>query len=90
MIKAKKYYISGIVQGVGYRFFVERIARNLGLKGYVKNLWDGRVEVFAEGEDSLLNQLEEKLRIGPSSAEVEKVEVIEEIPKGFKDFKITF
>jgi len=89
-MRAKKYYISGIVQGVGYRFFVERIARNLGLKGYVRNLPDGRVEVFAEGEDSLLEMLETKLRVGPSAAEVEKLEIIEEIPKGFKDFKIVF
>ncbi len=89
-MRAKKYYISGIVQGVGYRFFVERIARTLGLKGYVRNLPDGRVEVFAEGEDSILETLEAKLRIGPSAAEVEKVEAIEEIPKGFKDFRIVF
>ena len=43
---AKKYVVSGRVQGVGYRFFAERVAQELGMGGYVKNLWDGRVEVY--------------------------------------------
>jgi acylphosphatase len=89
-MKARKYLISGLVQGVGYRFFVEKVARSLGVKGYVKNLWDGRVEVFAEAEDNVLNELESRLRVGPPAADVDKVEIIEEEPKGFKDFKITF
>ncbi|OGF64555.1 MAG: hypothetical protein A2Y62_06890 [Candidatus Fischerbacteria bacterium RBG_13_37_8] len=89
-MKAKHYFVSGIVQGVGYRYFVNRVARNLGIKGYVKNLWDGRVEVFAEAEETLLHQLEEKLQLGPSGADVDNVEVIEENLHGYQDFQITF
>jgi acylphosphatase len=89
-MKAKHYFVSGIVQGVGYRYFVNRVARNLGINGYVKNLWDGRVEVFAEAEETLLHQLEEKLRIGPSGADVDNVEVIDENIHGYQDFQITF
>lgn len=89
-MRAKRYFINGIVQGVGYRFFVEKIARSLGIKGYVKNLFDGRVEVFAEADEKALNELEAKLRVGPPASDVSNVEIIEEQVQGFKDFKITF
>src|SRR2546422_7507960 len=56
---AKKYVVSGRVQGVGYRFFAERVAQELGMGGYVKNLWDGRVEVYAIGDEALLERSEE-------------------------------
>ena len=46
---AKRFYVSGAVQGVGFRFFVEDVAAKLGIAGYVKNLFDGRVEVYAIG-----------------------------------------
>ncbi len=48
----KHFYFSGRVQGVGFRYQACRIARSLGLAGYVKNLWDGRVELEAQGEES--------------------------------------
>lgn len=89
-MKAKRYFISGLVQGVGYRFFVEKIARSLGIKGYVKNLWDGRVEVFAEADEKTLSELEAKLRVGPPTSDVSNVEVVDMQIQGFKDFKITF
>lgn len=89
-MKAKRYFISGLVQGVGYRFFVEKIARSLGIKGYVKNLWDGRVEVFAEADEKTLSELEAKLRVGPPASDVSNVEVVDVQIQGFKDFKITF
>ncbi|NBH35459.1 acylphosphatase [Clostridiaceae bacterium] len=50
----KHFYFSGRVQGVGFRFQACRIARSLGLTGYVQNLWDGRVEMEAQGEESVL------------------------------------
>ncbi len=50
----KHFYLSGRVQGVGFRFQACRIARSLGLTGYVQNLWDGRVEMEAQGEESVV------------------------------------
>ncbi len=89
-MKAVKIKVYGIVQGVGYRAFVYRIANQLKLKGYVKNLEDGSVEIFAEGEEEKINELIEKCKIGPLLAKVEKVEVKEEKPKNYKGFNIIY
>jgi len=72
--RAKKYLITGRVQGVGYRYFVSRVARELHLAGWVRNLSDGRVEAYAAGPEARLKQLEGELRIGPPRAEVRSVE----------------
>ncbi len=74
---ARRYLISGRVQGVGYRYFAVRAARELGLRGWVKNLRDGRVEVCAIGPARKLTDLEGELRLGPLRAEVRLMEVIE-------------
>lgn len=66
--------ITGQVQGVGFRYFVLQCANDLGLTGWVRNLWDGRVEVTAEGPHDNLNQLLIKLRRGPLSADVESID----------------
>lgn len=71
--QAKRYYVSGIVQGVGYRFFVQRVAQNLRLSGYVKNLFDGRVEVFAMGTAAQLATLRKELKRGPRLSSVSEV-----------------
>jgi acylphosphatase len=64
-----------MVQGVGFRWYVARHARALGLRGYARNLPDGRVEVVANGADEpALARLEQMLRAGPASARVERVE----------------
>lgn len=68
-------YISGIVQGVGYRYFAYRKANEYGLTGYVKNLPDGRVEVFAEGKKEVLDQFLSDLKRGPQFAMVEDVKI---------------
>jgi acylphosphatase len=65
--------VSGIVQGVFYRRFVLQEATGLGLHGRVRNLFDGRVEVEAEGERQKLEQLVKKLHKGPSGAQVADV-----------------
>jgi len=75
---AKKFVISGRVQGVGYRFFAERWAEQLGISGYVKNLWDGAVEVYAIGDEASLEQFKIRLAEGPRSARVTGVSETEE------------
>jgi acylphosphatase len=73
----RKYFISGRVQGVGYRYFAQRVARDLTLRGWARNLEDGRVEVLATGTVKQLNALEGELRLGPPMAEVRHLEVQE-------------
>lgn len=67
--------VRGDVQGVGYRFFAQRQASALGLRGYVRNLADSSVEVVAEGERGQLQQFVNVLRRGPSAAIVEAVDM---------------
>ena len=67
---AKRYYVSGMVQGVGYRYFVERAARHLKVAGYVRNLRDGRVEAYAIGPMASLAALRQALERGPDGASV--------------------
>lgn len=69
----RHFWISGRVQGVGFRFFVERCACALGLCGWVRNLTDGRVEVLASGTPDALSRLEERLHAGPPGARVEAI-----------------
>lgn len=68
-------FVAGLVQGVGFRYFVAREARRLGLAGFVRNLPDGRVEVVAHGDRAALERLVALLRVGPPSAEVREVQV---------------
>ena len=72
--QAKRFYVSGRVQGVGFRFFAERTAASLGVGGYVKNLYDGRVEVYAVGSEQQMDALRNALQRGPRMAAVERVE----------------
>jgi acylphosphatase len=84
--------ISGRVQGVCFRAYARDEARRLGLKGWVRNLPDGRVEVLAQGEPDTLKALESFCRKGPPYARVAAVEVIEErTAKGeLSSFEITY
>ncbi|HEV2417172.1 MAG TPA: acylphosphatase [Terriglobia bacterium] len=89
LLSARKYWISGRVQGVGFRFFAEREAKSLGLRGYVRNLADGRVEAYAIGDLESLEKFEQKLAGGPATARVTEVKEIEERPdKRFRGFQI--
>ena len=71
----KRFLIQGIVQGVGFRYFTCRTARDLGLAGHVRNLPDGSVEAVARGAAGQLEALEAALRRGPRAARVDSVEV---------------
>jgi len=71
---AKRYYVSGIVQGVGYRYFAQRMATRLGISGYARNLNDGRVEVYAIAPAESLAALRTALERGPQSASVSRVD----------------
>jgi acylphosphatase len=74
---ARRFQISGRVQGVGYRYFAERSARLTGVTGWVTNLDDGRVEAYANGTPAQLDDFEARLRLGPRFAEVRSVESTE-------------
>ena len=89
-LAAKRFYVSGSVQGVGYRFFVQRAASTLGVRGYVKNLFDGRVEVYAIAPDEILAVLREQLKRGPRFASVDEVTEAEAemLPEYGDDFVI--
>ena len=76
MIVARHYRIRGRVQGVGYRYFARENAIRLGVRGYVRNLPGGDVEVCAEAEERILADFRDELQRGPSSGHV--TEIIEE------------
>lgn len=86
---ARKFYISGIVQGVGFRFFVQRSAARHQVLGYVQNLADGRVEALAEGGEKAVEAFKQDLTTGPIYAQVEHLEEIVLEPTGlFSSFRI--
>ena len=89
---ARRYFISGDVQGVGFRYFVQRHAQRIpGIQGFVRNLRDGRVEVYVEVDPANLPELENALRRGPQGSQVARVETQEETVTGqYRDFRITF
>lgn len=83
--------VRGYVQGVNFRYFALRAARGLDLKGYVRNLPDGAVEVVAEGDKNQLQRLVEQLKVGPREARVTDVETRWSDYSGeFTDFKIRY
>ena len=88
-MKRVKAIVDGIVQGVGYRYNVKHIAIKNKVKGYVKNLDDGRVEIVAEGEDQALERFLNDIGIKRNPIFVESIDVSYEEPTGeFKAFKI--
>jgi|ERR1700733_2574263 acylphosphatase len=67
---ARRYRVSGKVQGVGFRYFASRTARHQGITGFARNLRDGSVEIYAIGTDTMLAALRKELQRGPRSAVV--------------------
>ena len=89
MKNARRYVISGRVQGVGFRFFAERCANQLGIVGYARNCADGTVEVYAIGEAAALAEFKSHLSEGPRSARVDNIQESEEpIHRQYKRFAI--
>ena len=83
--------VSGVVQGIGFRYFAQRLATQYQLVGYVKNLPDGTVEVEAEGDHGLLNDFLKAISRGPSFGYVSHVEVEWKPYTGtYKGFHIRF
>lgn len=72
--QAKRYLVSGMVQGVGFRYFTRDVAQRLRLGGYVRNLPDGRVEVYAMGTTEQHRKLLAAIERGPSGASVSEVQ----------------
>lgn len=89
-VVARRYYVVGRVQGVGFRWFVERVANDLGVTGWTRNLGDGRVEVYAAGTSEKLNELTGYLWKGPRGAQVRGVEELEAPLQEFSDFRIEY
>ncbi|AKG39230.1 MAG: carbamoyltransferase HypF [Infirmifilum sp.] len=88
-LKAIRLHVSGIVQGVGFRPHVYRIATKLGLRGYVVNLGGSEVEIWVEGDPVLVEKFPEVLRREtPPSAEIEEIQVEEVVPRGYPSFEI--
>lgn len=88
MKKSIRLYIKGSVQGIFYRAFVKENAEKHNLKGFVRNLEDGRVEVFLEGDSEKVNQMVELCKQGPKNCKIENMEIKEERFQDFKNFKV--
>ena len=90
-MKTLHILVSGIVQGVGFRYFVYKTALRLDIKGWVRNLPDGRVEVMAQGRDSALREFVKQLRIGSRFSTVKSVRVEEKLDEPeYDQFDITY
>lgn len=83
--------ITGRVQGVGFRYFVQKRAREFDIKGWVKNTPDGGVQVMAQGDEKDMETFLEHLKIGPSMARVVKLEK-SKLPglEDFTDFRVLY
>ena len=86
---ARHYLVSGEVQGVGFRFFAQRVAARQLVTGYVRNLADGRVETLAEGTPEGVEGFKHDISAGPQHARVEHVEEVSVEPTGsYPQFRI--
>ncbi len=89
MTIARRLFISGEVQGVGYRFFAQRSAARYQVRGYIRNLADGRVEALAEGSEKAVNSFKLDLAAGPTNSRVGQIEEIVLDPSGhYSTFRI--
>jgi acylphosphatase len=88
MKKSVRLYITGTVQGVFFRAFVKENAERYNVKGFVRNLEDGRIEIFLEGNSEDVNKMIELCKQGPKHSQIKKVEQKEEKFQDLKTFKV--
>jgi acylphosphatase len=86
---ARRAVVKGRVQGVGFRFFAERAAREAGIAGWVRNRPDGAVETFAQGESDAVAFYLQRLRSGPPGSRVQSLVEEEAMVLGYDSFEIT-
>jgi len=82
---SRRFVISGRVQGVGFRYFVQSVAVRESIRGWVRNLDDGRVETAAQGDADAMERFERAIRQGPPAARVDRVDVDETFPMATRD-----
>jgi acylphosphatase len=87
MVRARAI-VTGLVQGVGFRFFASRLADRYGVTGYAKNLRNGAVEIEAEGDRSVVSAFLNDIRIGPRNAQVSDMRIEWLEPKQYDTFSI--
>ena len=88
MRKSVRLYIEGTVQGVLFRSFIKENADKNNIHGFVRNLEDGRIEIFIEGDNTNVDKMVEICKKGPKHAQIRKVEEKAEKFQDFRDFKI--
>jgi acylphosphatase len=89
MVVARKFFIRGEVQGVGFRYFAQRSAARHQIRGYIRNLDDGRVEALAQGAERAVEAFKHDLAAGPTYSNVEDVEeIVLEPNKTYSSFRI--
>jgi acylphosphatase len=88
-MRSVKLIVSGLVQGVGYRYFCSKKAIEYGIKGYARNLYNGNVEVLAQGDERLIKDFVKELNIGPHYASIKSINAEEiESEKEYEEFSI--
>ncbi len=86
---ARRFFVSGMVQGVGFRYFTQRAAAKHQVKGFVRNRPDGRVETFAQGSESKVNGFRDDIATGPRFSTVDEIEeLVEDIDLSYSTFRI--
>ena len=88
MKKSVRVYITGTVQGIFFRSFIKTNAEKYNVKGFTRNLEDGRVEAFLEGNSADVNKMLELCKQGPKHSQIKNIQMIPEKFQGFKNFKI--
>lgn len=86
---ARRFFVNGMVQGVGFRYFAQRAAAKHQVKGFVRNIADGRVETFAQGSEAQVNGFRDDIATGPRFSKVDDIEeIVEDVDFTFSTFRI--
>jgi len=88
MKKSVRLYVEGLVQGVFFRSFIKENAERYNVKGFIRNLEDGRIEIILEGNSDDVNKMIELSKKGPKHSQIKEVEIKPERFQDFKSFKI--